>query len=943
MKTKKPASVFLIGLVLLSFISPAQDFNSAFNQIKKAESFFDEGQYDSAYIYGKSSLDFFKRNKIDSSTGKAALIIANSLLSLSKKDSTDYTSIAEAIALKNNDLNLLIEAYFTLGNQNLIDHNDEKALKYFIKIDSISREKKISNPTTIKTVIKRAEMARTTFTKESSDYAYSLLHEALNQARKIKSEESIYFTYIYLADASGLKGEVERAKEYIDSALIYFLKNDSKKNEKNIARLYLISTGYYNATKQFDKSEESFLKGIEYTRRKGNRLELARLLNYYGNFQGGRLGRCKDAIITHEKAKTIFDSLGLNDTEDYERLNRDLADCYYEFGNHEKASKYYRIAYDLKSDLVKKRNRELSRRIETKYQTEKKEQEIVLLNTEKELIKQQKTNQRNILLGLIGLASLIGVSLFILSKNRQKTNKKLRELDQVKSDFFTNISHEFRTPLTLITGPVEQRLNSDKLSESDRHDFEMIQRNSQRLLALVNQLLDLSKLETGKYQLQVTEGNLSTLISALAESFQFTATQKGITYNIAVSGLQEVWFDKDVIEKIIVNLLSNAMKYTNAGGSVSLKASQTNNKALIVVENTAGSINPVSIRKFFDRFYQANAHEEGAGIGLSLVKELISVCRGSIKVEQTTEGMLQFEVALPIARSAYKKDEFAAVLLNNPQVVHHLPPVFSISTEQLDDIREEDERNVLLLVEDNAEVRQLLKNTFVDTYKIVEAENGHEGIKQALEYVPDLIISDIMMPGVDGLELCEKLKTDERTSHIPIILLTARAGEEDQYKGLSTGADIYITKPFNNRILNTHVSNLITSRKALRERYSQEVILKPKDIAISSLDEIFLERVQNVMNQQLTEPSFTIKEFSEAVAMSRMQLHRKLKALTGLSASEFVRSERLKLAATLLQKSDENISQIAYEVGFNDPSYFTKCFREAYGMSPKEYHKKFTS
>ena len=247
------------------------------------------------------------------------------------------------------------------------------------------------------------------------------------------------------------------------------------------------------------------------------------------------------------------------------------------------------------------------------------------------------------------------------------------------------------------------------------------------------------------------------------------------------------------------------------------------------------------------------------------------------------------------------------------------------------------------MVEDNAEVRLLLKDTFSDTYQIVDAADGLEGMDRALEYIPDLIISDIMMPKVDGLKFCDTLKTDERTSHIPIILLTARAGEEDQYKGLATGADAYVTKPFKTKVLKTRVKNLIASRKALRDRYSQEVILKPKDIAITSLDEQFLERVQLVLDGKLTESSFSIQQFSEAVGMSRMQLHRKLKALTGLSASEFVRSQRLKLAATLLKNSDANISQIGYQVGFNDPSYFTKCFREAYGVSPTEYNKKDAS
>ena len=355
------------------------------------------------------------------------------------------------------------------------------------------------------------------------------------------------------------------------------------------------------------------------------------------------------------------------------------------------------------------------------------------------------------------------------------------------------------------------------------------------------------------------------------------------------------------------------------------------------VSNTPTELKSGSIEKFFNRFYQVDTHKDGVGIGLSLVRELAHLHKGSIEVDQPEANALQFTVSLPLNKEAFKSEQLSD---KHPEA---LKPIATPHVDALESDEEEinliEDTDILLVVEDNADVRQFIKESFENEYQVVLANDGQEGITKALEYVPDLIISDIMMPKTDGLELCKQLKSDERTSHVPIILLTAKADEEHQYEGLSHGADAYVTKPFNAKLLQTRVAKLIASRKELRNRYSQEVILMPKDIAITNLDEQFLNRVQDVLDSKLTTSSFSTQEFSESVGMSRMQLHRKLKALTGLSASEFVRSQRLKLAASLLEQSDINVSQIGYQVGFNDPSYFTKCFKEAYGVSPSQYGK----
>lgn len=890
---------------------------------------FTQRKMDSSLYQYQKSLDMAEKHRLEKEVVMAKIWIGNHMYFKNEREAARKTYeevITESITL--NYIDGIANGYYGLAS---LENDAEKILLLHLKIDSLYKAHGTYSPILSNSLGALGKIYLDLGFIESAKEYYAKSFEIAKKSNYVSG----------LDYANEIRGEIELRQNNLTKAEEYFKKALKKSKQKKDT--FLIAQNLTNLA-SVDFRRADYEMAIDKLKTAHEYLKLVKdsVSLTYANLQLAKnyieLGKLAEAKGHLAYAAKYPKYLSENDyrisfLETSIRFNEAQE-------SFSKAFELQKKLQELKIEIEKNRNSVAFVEFERRNALEKNQQKIALLNSEKELIEQQKTNQRNLLLGGMGLTSLIGIFLFFQYRNRQKTNKKLRELDQLKSNFFANISHEFRTPLTLISTPVEQKLASGKLSKTDRKDFEMIQRNSQRLLSLVDQLLDLSKLEAGKYQLRVAKSNLGNLIDALGESFQFTAKQQDIAYKIDVEGLQEAWFDKDVIEKIMANLLSNAMKYTDKGGKVLLKAKRENDKAVILVENSASSINPETLEKLFDRFYQANAHAEGVGIGLSLVKELVGVNHGSIKADQTSEGTLQFEIVLPIAKSAFKKDEFAEQSFNEAYVVPSNLTTFSIPIEALEDINEEDDRDILLLVEDNAEVRQLLRNTFTDAYQIVEAADGQEGIEKALEHVPDLIISDIMMPKVDGLKLCETLKTDERTSHIPIILLTAKAGEEDQYKGLSTGADAYVTKPFKTRMLETRVKNLITSRKALRNRYSQEVILKPKDIAITNLDELFLERVQNVLEQKLTESSFSIQEFSKAVGMSRMQLHRKLKALTGLSASEFVRSQRLKLAAELLKKSNVNVSQIGYQVGFNDPSYFTKCFREAYGASPTEYSVK---
>ncbi|MDN3493446.1 response regulator [Winogradskyella bathintestinalis] len=513
-----------------------------------------------------------------------------------------------------------------------------------------------------------------------------------------------------------------------------------------------------------------------------------------------------------------------------------------------------------------------------------------------------------------------------------------KELNQLKSNFFTNISHEFRTPLTLISSPIDDTLSDDSISENKRQKFIVAKQNSERLLELVDQLLDLSKIDEGHLKLQIQQGNVLQLISAIGESFSYLAGQKNITYTFDIDlSEKNVWFDKDAVEKIIINLLSNAFKYTPINGTIFCRAYIENNQLLFKITNSGKGLTAFELDNIFERFYQTNEQNQGSGIGLALVKELVVFHKGKIEANSIPNKVTSFNLNLSIDKNSFKNN--AVIVNTQTEVINKVPNFLNPIIEDSEEYKDSD-LPILLIVEDNADLRHLLKQTFKKNYNILTAPNGKIGVQLALEHIPDLIISDIMMPEKDGVTLTENLKNDERSAHIPIILLTAKTELESKFIGINIGADDYITKPFDKQLLILKVEKLIESRRKLQLRYSQELALLPKDIAITNLDEIFLEKVQEALDNSIVDPAFNVTEFSEAVGMSRMQLHRKLKALTGLTASEFIRSQRLKLASRLLKNSDINISQVGYSVGFNDHSYFTKCFKETYNCTPTEFAKR---
>ncbi len=530
----------------------------------------------------------------------------------------------------------------------------------------------------------------------------------------------------------------------------------------------------------------------------------------------------------------------------------------------------------------------------------------------------------------------------------EQKNLQIMEMDQMKTRFFSNISHEFRTPLTLIMGPVDEMLDSEELKGTERSKVERMHRNAQRLLSLINQLMDLSKLDAGSLKLELSEGDIVGYLKPVISGFAAYGERNEIKYNYKLpDNSDKTYFDGDKLEKICTNLLSNAFKYTDEGGKVTCKVElseeQKKKQLKITVSDTGAGIPSGQLNKIFDRFYQVenNTATYGTGIGLSLTKELVELHKGTLNVKSQPGKGSTFIVTLPLGKDHLKESDYVVVKADTSE--KKIPHTTLLEDKELpcEEPVTEDGIPLVLIVEDNPDVRDHLSEALIDQYTIVETPNGKAGLEKAVEIIPDLVITDLMMPEMDGVELCRKLKTDEHTSHIPVIMLTAKANVEDKIGGLETGADDYLTKPFNMKEVKARIRNLIEQRKNLRERFSKNIKLEPKDIAITSADELFLNRAIGIIEDHMGDFEFDSAQFQDEMAMSRSQLFRKLKALTNQSASEFIRSIRLKRGAKLMEKGFGNIAEITYEVGFNNLSYFAKCFKGLFGTSPSDYTKQF--
>jgi signal transduction histidine kinase/DNA-binding response OmpR family regulator len=526
--------------------------------------------------------------------------------------------------------------------------------------------------------------------------------------------------------------------------------------------------------------------------------------------------------------------------------------------------------------------------------------------------------------------------------------EQLKELDKMKSNFFVNISHEFRTPLSLILSPLEKYIQGKETAQVKLTELERMHRNAKRLQQLINQLLDLAKLESGGMKLITRQSDFIYFLRVLTSSFESLAESRNIEFHVGIPiESYPTNFDNEKVETVLYNLLSNAFKFTPDGGKINfrLAINQSGEKPLsISISDTGPGIPEDDLKKIFDRFYQVDSSSsrefEGSGIGLSLVKELVTLMNGSIVVESSSGEGATFTVHLPLVLLA--EDSVSATSVTTTRELVSDDSLLLTNGTQKEEPAETQVASadaLILLVEDNADLRSYLKENLEDDYQIITAENGQAGLEKAFELIPDLILSDMMMPLMDGFTLCTKIRGDERTSHIPFILLTARTTIESKLEGLELGADEYLTKPFNIKEIKVRIKNLLEQRKNLRSSFSRELTIQPKNISVTSIDERFLNHAMEIMEAHIADPQFSVERFAEEIGMSRKNLLRKIKALTDQSVNEFIRNFRLQRSAQLISGKSGTVSEIAYKVGFNNLSYFSKCFKELFGVLPNEYEK----
>lgn len=520
-------------------------------------------------------------------------------------------------------------------------------------------------------------------------------------------------------------------------------------------------------------------------------------------------------------------------------------------------------------------------------------------------------------------------------------SKQLEEATHAKLVFFTNVSHDFRTPLTLVADPVEQLLEDKALTPRQQSLLKVVHKNVHILLRLVNQILDFRKYENDKLELVRANMNLRVQLQEWSHSFQTLALKKHIHFVLEVNDDRADYLmavDAEKMERVYFNLLSNAFKFTPENGTITVTLSTLTKEeggryARLVVADTGSGISVQHIRHIFDRFYQIDVNHAGSGIGLALAKAFVELHGGEITADSVEGKGTVFTVDIPMT----VVEEPSADLVQEPRITQQTV------VEELEDMETEEQipdenKECILIIDDNADVRDYVKSLLKEEYTVIEAPDGRAGLKKAMKYVPDAIICDVMMPVMDGLECCRKLKTELQTSHIPVMLLTACSLDEQWIQGFECGADSYISKPFNSKLLLVRLRNLMDNHKRLKQFFGDKTTLSKE--SVSDVDKGFVDRFRELIEENLADSELSVEDLGSKMGLSRVQLYRKIKALTNYSPNELVRIARLKKAASLLASSEKTISEITYEVGFTSPSYFTKCYKEYFGESPTDFLKR---
>ena len=525
-------------------------------------------------------------------------------------------------------------------------------------------------------------------------------------------------------------------------------------------------------------------------------------------------------------------------------------------------------------------------------------------------------------------------------------SKNLEEATQAKLVFFTNISHEFRTPLTLLHGPLESILKNETLSEEGSKLAHIMRKNVQVLMKLIDQIIEFRRYENGKMQTYFTLSDLYAFVGDICNSFMELSKKRRIHFSYSAAKEDfTLWFDSDKMEKICYNLLSNAMKFTPENGSVKvhLDKVQINGEYYVklTVADTGLGISEQHIHQVFDRFYRVDKNISGSGIGLALTKVLVELHNGKIDIESTEGKGSTFYITLPFKQKDISINEQYPVLNSNTDINEEILLLETDDNETTTEVAKNDsDKPLVLLVDDNGDVRQYLKSLLHADFEIIEAGNGQQGLLKAMKQVPELIISDVMMDVMDGFELCKQLKENITTSHIPVMLLTACAQDEQRAKGFESGADAYIPKPFNEDLLRIRVRKIVENREKVKAFFQKNLTFGERKENVAEIDKTFITKFRKVIEDNLIDSDLNVDEIGKNLGLSRVQLYRKIKSLTNYAPNELVRIIRLKAAEQLFINSEKTVSEVAYDTGFTSPSYFTKCFKEYFNESPTEYLKR---
>lgn len=894
------------------------------------------GDYSKSSDYIKKSIQLAKKGADKNLLAKAYASMFGLLFTMGQYDSaTVYVNRSLDIATATNHTQLIARGNEDLGKINGINGNHTLAVEYFIKamnaFEILGDERSVAR-----------EMGNIGHTFELAgnyEEALSYLLKAYKIQLRINDKSRAGWTLVNIG--------VTYSRMDKDSLnLVYYKKALEIAEEVTDLRLKLTCLdnigGWYSLHDDFIKANEYLQKAYALSENSGYNSRTVYITgniaeNYY---LSGELDKAEEFGLKHLE-------FAIKDQEVSEQKV-----AYWVLSQIYDAKKEFRKAHNALGEYIKVNDsifsQQKSQQIEelrTAYETEKKEQEILALGQQK----QTAEFRLNTYLAAGILVALILLLLYNQQRQKSKKNRLLfqkeHEVALMKSNFFSNISHEFRTPLTLILGPIQILKTRVKNPKMNFH-LNVMERNANRLLSLINQLLDLAKIESGSQKLKLSKRDIVSVVKGVTMSFQSKAEAQQIHLEVNTNlDHLEVHFDKEKVETILINLITNSFNFTPEKGKIKVSLEVTQDvlqkkQCKIVVKDSGRGIPNEDIDTVFNRFYQSANHQDeqydGSGIGLALTKELVELHKGSIYATSKTGKGTEITVILPLGKAHFSEEELAQVMEKKGAKVND---VIDTTPIQLDDAPKsvpEDSSPILLLIEDNADVMHYVKEILGDTYQILEARDGEIGIEVAKERIPDLIISDVMMPKKNGYEVCETLKQDEKTSHIPIILLTAKASLDDKMQGLLTKADAYLTKPFVPKELLVRIQNLIESRKQLREKYNRELILKPSEISVSSIDEVFLQKVMKVVDDNLDDEHFNMDKLGQGVGMSRSQIHRKLQALTNQSATQFIRSYRLDRAMEMIHKKAGSISEIAYTVGFSDPSYFSKCFLQRFNVTPSQ-------